>query len=103
MIFFAVGPPTNVVATTLSPRSIEVTWDSPVTTMNDINDYIISYDGVESFAEDNSMSVGILSTRANITGLEEFVSYDVTVLAVYNGATSPVPSNPVRVQTYSDG
>jgi len=85
----------------LSPCSVEVTWLPPFAISEDVNNYIISYDGVESFAEDNSMSVGTLSTRANITGLEKFVSYDVTVIAVYNESTAS--SHAVRVQTYSDG
>ena len=87
----------------MSPRSIEVTWDPPVANADDVNDYIISYDSVGSFADDNSTSVGTSSTTATIDGLEEFVSYDVTVQAVYNGAASVVSSNSVRVQTYSDG
>ena len=86
---------------TLSPHSIEVTWDPPVANVDDVTDYIISYDGVENFADDDSKSVGRSSTRATIDELEEFVSYDITVLAVYN--IIKVPSNSVRVRTWSNG
>jgi len=82
----------------LSPRSIEVTWDPPIA---NVDDYIISYDGVESFGNGDSVSVGRSSTRAIINELEEFVRYDITVLAVYN--TVNVRSIEVRVMTWSDG
>jgi len=85
----------------LSPRSIEVTWDPPVANMGDVNNYIISYFDLETFADNNITSVGSSSTTTNITGLEEFVSYNVTVTAVY--PSGGVSSIPVRVQTYSDG
>ncbi|XP_065914678.1 protein sidekick-1-like isoform X2 [Dysidea avara] len=94
------GTPTDVNVVTLSPHSIEVTWDPPVANVDDVTDYIISYDGVENFADDDSKSVGRSSTRATIDELEEFVSYDITVLAVYN--IIKVPSNSVRVRTWSN-
>ena len=85
----------------MSPHSIEVTWDPPVANVDDVDGYIISYDGVEGFADDNSVTVGRSSTRATIDELEEFVSYDITVQAVYNTINAPTTSS-VRVMTWSD-
>ena len=87
---------------TLSPHSIEVTWDPPVANVDDVDGYIISYDGVEDFADDDSKTVDRSSTRDIINGLEEFVNYDITVLAVYNTLNVPTTSS-VRVMTWSDG
>ena len=95
------GPPTNVSAVTLSPRSIEVRWDPPVDDVDDVTGYVISYDGVEGFADDGSVSVSRFTNRATINGLEEFVRYDITVQAVYNSVN--VPTSSVRVMTLSDG
>ena len=86
---------------TLSPRSIEVTWDPPEAYINDVSAYIILYNGTEGFADDGIVTVNRSSTRAIINGLEEFVSYDITVQAVYDARN--IPSNPVRVMTWSDG
>ena len=87
----------------LSPRSIEVSWDPPVANVDDVDGYTILYDGVESSANSGNVSVNESVFSVTISGLEEFVNYDVTVEAVYDGATSVVSSDPVRVQTYSDG
>ena len=85
----------------MSPRSIEVTWDPPVANVDDVTGYLISYNGVESFAVDNSVSVNRTTTSVTISGLEEFVNYDVMVEAVYDIVT--LSSNTVRVVTWSAG
>jgi len=95
------GPPANVVATVLSSTSIRVTWD-PLSTLSLVTNYIISYGGDESFADDGSETVNQSSTSTTINGLEEFVSYNITVRAVYSGGNGPL-SNIVRAITYSDG
>ena len=85
----------------MSPRSIEVTWNPPLTNFGDVDGYIVSYNGVESFAVDNSVTVNRTTTSATISGLEEFVNYDVMVEAVYD--TVAISSNTVRVVTWSAG
>jgi len=85
----------------LSPRSIEVTWDPPAANVDDVTGYVISYDGVESFADDGSEAVDQSTTSTTINGLEEFVSYDITVQAVYS--TINLLSSSVRVMTWPDG
>jgi len=94
------GPPTNVHAVTLSPRSIEVTWDPPVANVDDVTGYVISYDGVERFADDGSETVDQSRTSTTINGLQEFVRYDITVQAVYKTIT--VSSSMLREMTWSD-
>jgi len=94
------GPPANVDISVLSPHSIQVTWD-PLPANSLVINYSISYDAVESFGDDGSMIVD-KSTNSTIGGLEEFVSYDITVQAVYSKGIGP-SSDSVRVTTLSDG
>jgi len=69
--------------------------------VDDVTGYVISYDGVEVFANDGSILVSRSTTSTAINGLEEFVRYDITVQAVFS--TVYVPSSSVRVMTLSDG
>ena len=96
------GPPANVDATVLSPHSIYVAWD-PLSNLSFIISYIISYNSVENFANAGSILVDRLSTDATIDGLEEFVSYNFTVQAVYGGGGLGLASIPLRVITWSNG
>ena len=81
----------------MSPRSIEVTWDPPIA---NVTGYVISYDGVENFADDGNVSVGRTTTSSIITGLEEFVDYAIRVQAVF-GLISVYPAS-IRITTWSD-
>jgi len=94
------GPPTIVAAMVLSPRSIKVTWN-PLPANSFLTNYTISYDGVESFADDGSKTIDQSTTSTTINGLEEFVSYDITVQALYSGGRG-ISSTEVRVTTISD-
>ena len=85
----------------MSPRSIEVTWDPPVANVDDVTGYVISYDGVEGFADDGSETVDQSRTSTTINGLQEFVSYDITVQAVFGPIS--VLSTSLRIMTKSDG
>jgi len=85
----------------LSSRSFEVTWDPPVANVDDVAGYVISYDGEESFADDGSETVDQSRTSTTINGLEEFVSYDITVQAVFGPIN--VPSTTLTIMTRSDG
>ena len=78
-----------------------VTWDPPGANVDDLTGYVISYDGVESFAIGSSVSVSRTATSTTVNGLEEFVRYDITVQVVYNSVA--VLSNTVRVMTWSAG
>jgi len=78
------GPPVIIDGIVLSPRSVKVTWDS-LSTISFVVGYIISYNSAESFASPGSMLVDKSTISAAIDGLEEFVSYNYTVRAVYGG------------------
>jgi len=67
---------------------------------NDVVSYVISYVGMQNFAGEGSKAASRSSTSATIVELEEFVSYNITVQAVYN--TVNVPTTTVRVKTWSD-
>ena len=95
------GPPANIVATVLSSTSIRVTWD-PLSTLSLVTNYFISYDGDESFADGGSETVDQSTTSVIINGLAAFVSYDITVQAVYSGRSGPA-SDAVRVRVLSNG
>jgi len=85
----------------LSPNSIRVTWNSP-SSLSLLIGYIISYNGVENFANDSSVAVSRSSSATTLNGLEEFVRYDITVQVIYNDRLGPI-SDEVRVATLSSG
>ena len=68
--------------------------------VDDVTGYVISYDGVERFADDDSVSVSRTTASSTINGLEEFVRYDITVQAVYKTIT--ISSSMLREMTWSE-
>ena len=94
-------PPTNVRATVLTPRSIEVTWT--LSSSSDVTGYLISYTTTASYASDGSMMVsGNSATRGTLNNLEEGTLYAITVQATVNNNMGP-NSDPASVTTYTDG
>ena len=91
------GPPANVNAAVVSPHSVKVTWD-PLSVNSLVINYNISF---YSYGELADVVLHNMSTNITINGLEEFASYDITVLAVYSGGLGP-SSDSVRVTTWSD-
>jgi len=89
------SPPKNVTATVLSPHSIRITWSPPATTMI-VAEYTVVYNAVESFADDGNITVA--NTSIELNGLEEFVTYELTVSAI-----SSLPSDTITAKTLSDG
>ena len=92
--------PTVTVAIVLSPRSIRITWTPPISTAT-ITGYTIVWDTREDFADDGSTTVTSNTTTYDIDGLEEFVTYDITVNAVHGNTPGP-PSDVVTLRTLSD-
>ena len=100
IIYVGVEPPTNVRATVLAPRSVEVTWDhSP---SPGIISYNISYTTNASYTSGGSMSVDGTTTSHILANLEEGTLYNITVQATNSSGTSP-NSNETSVTTYTDG
>jgi len=93
--------PTNVKATVLTPRSVEVTWDQ--SSSSSVTGYLISYITTAPYTSGGSVTVnGGSTTSGTLTNLEENILYTITVQAINNDARS-VNSNEVSVTTYTDG
>ena len=93
-------PPTNVRATVLTPRSVEVTWTA--STSSDVTSYLISYTTDASYTSGNSVTVtGRSTTSHTLSNLEEGTFYTITVRAISNNGNAN--SDPVSVTTYTDG
>ena len=99
-IYTAILPPTNVRATVLTPRSIEVTWDRSLS--SNVISYLISYTTTASYTSGGHMSVDGTTTNHTLTNLEENTLYTITVQATNSNGTS-ANSNEVSVTTYTDG
>ena len=93
--------PTNVRATVLTPRSVEVTWT--VSSSSDVTGYLISYATIAEYTSGDSVLVsGNSTTRGILMNLEEGTFYTITVRANSNNGMS-ANSNAVSVTTYTDG
>jgi len=99
--YAGIQPPSDVRATVLTPRSVEVTWDP--SSSPGVTGYLISYTTTASYTSSGSVTVnGGSTTSGTLTNLEENTLYTITVQATINGTMS-VNSNEVSVTTYTDG
>ena len=97
-----IEPPTNVRATVITPRSVEVTWDQ--STSSFITGYLISYTTTASYTSGGSVTVnGGSTTSGTLINLEEDTLYTITVRATGNENRMSGNSNEVSVTTYTDG
>ena len=99
------SPPNDVMATVVSPTSIMVTWDivppidqNGVTTM-----YEVLYEPQETFGG----AIGPLTSTSTamsllLTGLEEFVNYNISVRAYTSVGAGPY-SEDITEMTSEDG
>ena len=97
----AIQPPTNVRATVLTPRSVEITWT--VSSSPDVTGYLISYTTTASYINmnDRSGNVMVSGNSGTLMNLEENTLYTITVRA--NSNNGNINSDPVSVTTYTDG
>ena len=97
------GAPQNVRGHNSSPTSILVTWDEvPVEQQNGIiTVYTITY---QSQTENHSGSVaaGPSDRQKNITGLKEYVYYNITVFASTVKGNGPHSTPSIIVRTDQD-
>ena len=94
-------PPTNVRATVLTSRNVEVTWT--VSSSSDVTGYLISYTTDVEYTSGGSVTVNRgTTTRGTLNNLEENTLYTITVQANSNNGMS-ANSNAVSVTTYTDG
>ena len=100
-----VHPPTNVRATVVTFRSIQITWDPP--TPSDyvtVNGYLISYTTTASYTSGGSVTVnGGSTTSGTLTNLEEDTLYTITVQTTTSDNRRSFNNNEVLVTTYTDG
>jgi len=94
-------PPTNIRATVLTPRSVEVIWD--VSSSSGVTGYLISYTTTASYTSGGNVTVSGGSTSGTLTNLEEDTLYTITVQAIGINNRMSVNSNEVSVITYTDG
>ena len=100
LIYHTATQPTNVRATVLTPRSVEVTWT--VSSSPDVTGYLISYTTTASYTSGGSVMVsGESATSVILMNLEEGTFYTITVQANSNNGNAN--SDPVSVTTYTDG
>ena len=98
--YLYVDAPSNVSATVLTPRSVEITWNV-FSTSTDIIGYLISYNTTASYTSGGDVTVNDVSTsRYILTNLEEYTSYTITVQTISNNGTSD-ESIEVLVTTYT--
>ncbi|XP_076879848.1 neogenin 1a isoform X3 [Brachyhypopomus gauderio] len=92
------GPAPNFHATVLSPSSVSLSWDKPVTGNGEMQSYKVYYMekglGMEKDIEVSGLSY-------TMTGLKKFTEYNFRVVA-YNKHGPGVSTEDVAVRTYSD-
>ena len=95
-------PPTNVRATVVTSRSIQITWEPSST--SDVIGYLISYTTTASYTSGRSVTVvGGSITSHNYINLEEGTLYTITVQSTTSDNRMSANSNEVSVRTYTDG
>ena len=97
-----IDPPTNVKATVITSRSVEITWSH--SSSSDVTGYLISYTTTASITSGGSVTVnGGSTTSGTLTNLEEDTLYTITVHATTSDNRMSANSNEVSVRTYTDG
>ena len=101
------SPPSNVMATATSPTSIMVTWDvvPPIDQNGVITMYEVLYEPLETFNRaimSNTTTVDGTATAVNLTGLEEYVNYTISVRAYTSAGEGPY-STEIIESTAEDG
>ena len=97
-------PPTNVRATVVTSRSIQITWEPSLS--SDVTGYLISYATTASYTSGGNVTVNDSSTTngtLKLTNLEEHTHYTITVQATTSDNRMSTNSNEVSVRTYTDG
>ena len=101
-MYFVTDAPSNVSATVLTSRSVEVTWDAfPVS--SGVTGYNISYTTTALYTSGGSVMVNDVTTASyTFADFEEYTNYTITVRATSNSGMSE-NSNEVLITTYTDG
>ena len=92
-------------ATTQSSTSILVTWDMvpPMDQIGDITMYQVLYTPLQTFGgRIGTETVNVTGLRVNLTGLQEYVEYNISVRAYTSVGAGPY-SDGVVERTFEDG
>ena len=102
IIYVDIYPPTNVTATVLSSRSIQITWIQ--STPKYVTGYLITYSTTTPFTSFKSerMNGGYTMSRT-IGRLEEDTRCTITIQAITSDNRMSANSSEVSVRTYTDG
>ncbi len=98
-------PPVNVTATATSPRSISVMWENVLEIDQNgiITMYEVLYQPLETFdGAIMTRTMNVTERSANLTDLEEFVNYTISVRA-YTSVGAGNYSSEITVLTLEDG
>ena len=98
-------PPENVTTMVESSTEIQVSWEEvPAIDQNgEIITYEVQYEPVQTF--NGQISTAMMNTSMlsiNLTGLQEFVDYNISVRAYTSAGPGPY-SDPVTERTLEDG
>ena len=99
------SPPSNVMATVVSSTSIMVTWDTvPFIDQNGvITMYEVLYEPLETFdGAIGPLSVNVTELTADLTDLQEYVNYTISVRAYTSVGAGPY-SDGNSAATFEDG
>ena len=101
------SPPSNVIATAVSPTSIMVTWDMvpPIDQNGVITMYEVLHEPLETFngaIMSSTTTVGGMTLTAVLDGLEEYVNYYISIRAYTSAGEGPY-SDGVIERTNEDG
>ena len=102
------GSPQNTSATAQSSTEIEVSWEEvPVINRNgEITMYEINYEPLDTFncelIVESVVTIGPV-LMMNLTGLEKYVEYNITVRAYNSEGPGPYSDPPVIERTLEDG
>ena len=97
--------PTNVAAVDISSIEIMVSWDEvpPIDQNGLITMYEVLYVPLETFEGTiTSVTVNTTNTSTTLSGLEEFVEYNISVRAYTSEGPGPY-SEEITVMTLEDG
>ena len=97
-------PPQNVQAATVSSTEITVNWEEvPMIDQNGIIiNYEVQFEPLQFTGELETETIITTNLTASITGLEEYVQYNISVRAYTSVGPGPY-SDPVTERTFEDG
>ena len=98
------SPPQNVTATVLSSTEIQVNWTEPpeIDQNGVITQYEVMYEPLMTFGELVVMTNTTTDLYFTLTGLQEYVEYNISVRAYTSVGPGPYSVGIVR-RTFEDG